>query len=103
MEIEALWGRSTCSLIRAHGASQLTKKLRVSEDLTAVLVGISFSRERSLVRGQREAGSEQTVGKGKDLGWDGAGGERARNRGWSLNRAYWPMLQGLESHRAGVS
>lgn len=75
LEIEAWQGRSTCSVIWAHWASQLTKKPCVSEDFTAVLVGISFSRERCLVRGQGEAGSERTVGKGKDLGWDGAGGE----------------------------
>lgn len=78
LEIEALWGRSACSLIRAHRASQLTKKPCVSEDLIAVLIGTSFSRERCLVREQGEAGSEQTVGKGKDLGRDGARGERKR-------------------------
>lgn len=50
LEIEALWGGSTCSLIWSHVASQLMKKPHVSEDLTAVLIGISFSSERSLVR-----------------------------------------------------
>ena len=84
MEIEALQGRSACSLVRAHGASQLMKKPRVSEDLTSVFTGISFSRERCLVRGQGEAGSEQTVGKDKGLGRDGAGGERDGIRGCSL-------------------
>lgn len=52
----------------ARGASQLTKQPHVSEDLTAVLVGISFSKERCLVREQGETGSEIGCGEGQGFG-----------------------------------